>query len=717
MPRRFQHDVPSRIPRARQGRVRARLDSHNYILDIGDGTAQMGYHAGTYLFEPGESVHAEWNSVGPNWFMETRFEPSWFEYEAGGSNIDMPFDSNDYGTDYATVYDSEETTFDFYGGAYFNVYSLWFWDYQGDDWPIVADGTVVKAICEVLEIPDSITLYFKFVHISLDEVIELGRSNTFTGTGRQELVFTLNGDRVTDNPPLWDSVDAFDKKQTLDDTDSWALQLIIQDSDPDEIDGHDVVLQFGNLITFGVDRPMLADNLDEWEGMDGNTWMPGPFVVGDNMCHVTGIGSNLVLYGKDLDDLEAPTSIHYYGMKGLNKWTPLAWLADSNRLFAPSDMTGFEIDGKCYIFAPSLFYDRDTDLWYNKFSIFGWSGTGTKLVELSILDLGLQETGNRAVEPYDWTDYNWGDHYEVKLDNGHIGVAYDWEAFRIESTGLEFPTLTGHVTLEDIKYAEWSLEDGWSEPIVISHLVPVYVGDYNDPFAYTTSSLGVQDVIAAYDDGIWILYNDQLNRVAEFTWFSAYPSQSTIYAVRAKAGIVGTPIQLVQSTIPVSLVLSGGGDLWQWGGQIVSVETKRAGIIYAPVKASTRIDTFVPYQNFNVVTFTDEATPTIGLLHAVIDNPIAPSWPSSPPHVADENHIYFVYTKDLNLTEEGPNILLERDYGSPETILSKFTDPYGVGFNYLTKGLLYNGKLYAFFQLHNGDTQSGWMLDLMEYEV
>ena len=56
----FSSDLPGRASLARRAIVRARIDAANYILDLGDGTPQLGYWSGGITINRGQHVTAYW---------------------------------------------------------------------------------------------------------------------------------------------------------------------------------------------------------------------------------------------------------------------------------------------------------------------------------------------------------------------------------------------------------------------------------------------------------------------------------------------------------------------------------------------------------------------------------------------------------------------------------------------------------------------------------
>lgn len=732
MGRRLPQDKPSRTVRGRTATIyRATDDPHVYYVNVeGNQLSEPAYYGGTDAIEQGTRVRVTTSPELNRWHIEKVDEPNWFYYVNDESVIDISGAFNNLGDDYTdtwTIFDGAESIL--FHGALIEYFTIWFFDYQGDDWPTVEDGTLCKATINILDIPDSITLYARLRHyFDLESFVELARSENFKGVGLHELTMTLQGDVVSPLADPWlgqYSAQDYLKKNIFEDQE-YILEFVAVDSDPDEL-GHDIVMRFNNRDSyFAVDRPMLADNLDEWEGMVGGSFMPPPFVIGDKIYHITGIGNNLVLYSKKISEIDHVTVIDSYGIPSLNSWTPVAWLGLTDRVFYPADETPIVVGNTLYVPVMTFTYDVDTEEYHNVITLYSWNGVGTKFKIAAELDLGVDRVGINDPPTVDYTDYGFSTFFACKLDNDHIGLTYGWNAFRTQSTGLEFPVLLGTQLYTEVKYTEWSEGNGWSEPIVVVHQDTAY-DEENDPFhQYADQGVVSENIVEAYDDGVWIIYTHTTYHVADFTWFSAKPVQNTIYASYVKDGVVSTPIQLVQSTIPVSLVLSGDGPLFQWASAGLTAQiAKRLGVIYLPILGSYNVQSLDPPPNANLVTFTDEASPSVGLVTDIIDPSIenirlsVGNLSSSIAHVSDkdEEHNYLALSDDPDNIEGLPAIQAEKDYGQPAIpiYLTGSNGPFFSAYHYTTKGVWHDKTLYSFFQLQNNQTASGWMLGLLEY--
>jgi len=60
----FSTDKPQTESINRVARIRTRIDAANYIVDPGDGTAVMAYHAGPIMLERGQEVVVAWANEG-----------------------------------------------------------------------------------------------------------------------------------------------------------------------------------------------------------------------------------------------------------------------------------------------------------------------------------------------------------------------------------------------------------------------------------------------------------------------------------------------------------------------------------------------------------------------------------------------------------------------------------------------------------------------------
>ncbi len=733
-------DRPARSIRGRTATIaRATTDPHLYFVNVegGEHLVEPAYYGGTDALNPSDRVRVTAHPELHQWHIEKVDEPNWFGYSINRTVIQVSDQEDEYFEDDDYVYNSDEYVI--LGGMRVDTFAQpWFFSLINDDWPIVEDGTLAIARCEFLEIPDSVTAYFRFRHYFIptgragfdgryvdandDNTdvgwVELGRSETFKGLGQHDVVFSLTGDVISPNARSWTADPLFvlseggfaPERQFY--FDNYLLELVVVDSAPDEIDGHRINMLFGNRNYFAVDRPMASDILDEFEGFDGNFVMPEPFVFGEYLCHITGIGANIVLYGQKLTELTPVTVLTDEGVPSLHIWKPLAWLHRPGRLFTPTNTSPIVIGSKVYFPEPQYDYDRDTNIFSQGIAIYSWDGIGTKIKaeDYLVLDPGTDV----IVNPDDYYDYSWYNFAVCQLDNDRIGLTYNIRQDHI--THPSFFVTTPIFT--EIRYVEWTPDGRWSDTTVVSRL-DYALFDPDDPSLGTTEELEIVDIIPAYDNGVWILYNYSRNRVTEFTWFGAYPRQNTLYAVYVKDGIVGTPVQLVQSDIPASAATTGTGDYDQFASTKTNQITRRDGIIYVPILGANNVVTFVPFINYHILTFTDEVSPSVAIpfRDLFVDGEYVPiTGTDAFPHVSSEEHNYFLHSTILPFPSGfGDKVFEKTDYGSAVPFIAD-TGPLFVGsFNYMGKGAMHNGKVHAFMQLHNQQSFNGWMLGLVEY--